>query len=1134
MNKSDIYFQAFNWGACDEIIENYDDKTAPSSFKYVIKCFGRTTDNKSIYVKIENYQPFFFIRMPIGSNPQRIMDLIKRGVYYKYSQGFKKFLVTEKCSFDEFTNYSKFRFMKIFFDSLYAYKGFKWYIQEKTNYELYECDGPNVPLLRFAHLRKIEMSGIIKLNKNDLKIMKFEESHDEINLQIEWNKVNPCSDEEILNLPSIKFTVASFDLETISGDENFPQADRITDKIVSIGTTFHKTGETECYYRSIITLGSCKKINGVDLVTTCDTEGELLLKWRDLIVKMNPDVLTGYNIFLFDIPYLNTRAKKMGVYDEFMKIGKLKNKRVFYKDDMIESKAMGPNKMCYYDEIYRTQIDMMKIIQTDYKLPSYKLDDVSSDFIREKIIKVENNDGKTKIYSKETFGMKSGKFVKLLYFDGILDRAYNDDSSKKYKVTSVNDGSIEIDEKLDAEKMNHLINEKKIDHIWCQAKDDFDAKDTTEYYQKDIEHRTILAKYCVQDCELANQLMIKLQTIGKLQGMSNVCSVPLSFNIHRGLGIRIYSLQLRFCKEYDHLIPLAKKNKTDFKVAPKVTPKASPKKKSNGLIRTQFEEDENLEKPELVNNPVNELCTYEGAIVLEPEKGIYHVPIPVLDFESLYPMSMCEMRLSPDRLVKNLKYMNLPGYRYEKVYTNVEKNEYHVFAIEKDPSQGPGIVPNMLEYLLTKRRSKKKLMSKEKDPFKRSILDGLQLAYKVVANSVYGQFGASVSSVPCREVAASTTAVGRDRLLMAKKFVEKVFPKLVKPVLKGDYEKFKKRINILFKKQTCCEVEMFVGTNVSDSKFVNYNECVNDINDFSKYAYDKLTDYLDGLTFCPKCIYGDTDSIFVDFRMRSKITNKIVKNKHILDMAIKLGMMCSEIINIILPSPHNLEYEKTFYPFIILQKKKYVGNKYDFTPDKCNLVYMGIELKRRDNSPIVKLFLAGMLDQIINKKSNKGAIDYVIDMIKKMMNNQFPIEFFIITKKYKGNYKSEPAHVTLAKRIENRDPGSAYKLNDRIKFVYIVNTKAKKGCKQGDIIEDPRYIIENKLKIDYGFYLEKQIMKPCCRFLGYVTSKDEDPEEKLFGHYIRMNNMIKNGKRPITSYDMFNNENVKNECNPFN
>jgi hypothetical protein len=60
-----------------------------------------------------------------------------------------------------------------------------------------------------------------------------------------------------------------------------------------------------------------------------------------------------------------------------------------------------------------------------------------------------------------------------------------------------------------------------------------------------------------------------------------------------------------------------------------------------------------------------------------------------------------------------------------------------------------------------------------------------------------------------------------------------------------------------------------------------------------------------------------------------------------------------------------------------------------------------------------------------------------------------------------------------------RDPGNKPMVNDRIPYVYIQKTE-KKGQKllQGDRIEHPNFIIENKLTPDYYFYITNQIMKP--------------------------------------------------------
>ena len=82
----------------------------------------------------------------------------------------------------------------------------------------------------------------------------------------------------------------------------------------------------------------------------------------------------------------------------------------------------------------------------------------------------------------------------------------------------------------------------------------------------------------------------------------------------------------------------------------------------------------------------------------------------------------------------------------------------------KEDDKPMGIIPAVLKHLLDARNNTKKLMKKEPNEFKEKVLDGLQLAYKVTANSVYGQLGAKTSNIYKMKLAACTTSVGRSRI----------------------------------------------------------------------------------------------------------------------------------------------------------------------------------------------------------------------------------------------------------------------------------------------------------------------------------------------------------------------------------
>lgn len=128
---------------------------------------------------------------------------------------------------------------------------------------------------------------------------------------------------------------------------------------------------------------------------------------------------------------------------------------------------------------------------------------------------------------------------------------------------------------------------------------------------------------------------------------------------------------------------------------------------------------------------------YEGATVIEPNKGYYDMPIATLDFSSLYPSIM---------MAHNLCYTTLLNQN------TIAKEELTPDQYIKTPSSNlfikasmrKGLLPEILEHLLSARKKAKTDLKNETDPFKKKVLDGRQLALKITANSVYGFTGAQV------------------------------------------------------------------------------------------------------------------------------------------------------------------------------------------------------------------------------------------------------------------------------------------------------------------------------------------------------------------------------------------------------
>lgn len=211
-------------------------------------------------------------------------------------------------------------------------------------------------------------------------------------------------------------------------------------------------------------------------------------------------------------------------------------------------------------------------------------------------------------------------------------------------------------------------------------------------------------------------------------------------------------------------------------------------------------------------------------------------------------------------------------------------------------------------------------------------------------------------------------------------------------------------------------------------------------------------------------IYGDTDSVMVKFG-----TNDISE-------AMDLGKEAAEFVTSHFISPINLEFEKAYYPYLLMSKKRYAGllwtnpNKFDKMDAK------GIVTVRRDNCRLVKEVIDTSLHKILIDRDPRGAEEYVKGMISDLLQNRIDLSLLVITKALsKNSYKSKQAHVELSSRMQARDPGSAPSIGDRVQYVIVKGTKDARAYEKS---EDPLYALEKGIPLDNQYYLEHQLTKP--------------------------------------------------------
>jgi DNA polymerase elongation subunit (family B) len=1094
---SSAVFNVLDWYENDEIDPEEGKKRIK---KYVIRIFGRTEDDQSVALKIENFTPFFFVEVPSEWDDQTIrlfkecvkvlcekLDTGQRswngGTFDKNPKYNSRHLISHdvlmKYKFYGFHANTKFKYVRFIFNNLSAMKRFARLFDSKiefmgshTMYRIYESNID--PYLRFMHIRDIDACGWVEVKDYDDN---DEEATTDINIKCAWTAVSPVKDK----IGIAPFKIASFDIECTSADGSFPQAHRLGDRIIQIGTSFSRYGSSEVYKKHIITLNSCEAIEGIEVVQ-CRSERDVLLEWQKLIEAEDPDILTGYNIFYFDEKYMYDRSMLTSIdcTEDFTKLSKILNLKCEFRESRLSSSALGDNILRFFKTPGRVQIDLMKVVQKDFKLNSYKLDAVAEYFIKEPITSLVVEDGGVfVITTKNTSAVKVGNFIKI--------EENGESIEEKLKVLDITGSVIrakpEIDFEVDATAKLY----------WGLVKDDVSPNDIFRLQKGTAADRKLIAQYCVQDCVLVSKLMAKLDILVNNISMANVCHVPMTYLFVRGQGIKSLSLVSKECRRKNFLIPVIKKKQSE-----------------------EGEED----------------VGYEGATVFEPEIGYHRIPVVVKDYNSLYPSSIIAYNMSHETIVLDPNFHDLEDYTYMSISFNNSDGSKTTCRYARHTNGELGILPAILDKLIKERKSTRKQMEAEVDPFKRTILDGKQLALKVTANSLYGQLGAATSPICMKELAASTTAVGRLMLETARDFVQggcnQASPSRFVEILQ--------------------EVHKCTGSN-TDALDALLDQELEDRNNtkFIEFMRSTVQDIFDKHAVSPRVIYGDTDSIFIKMNIIDRESGEVQNDRRALDWSIKLGQISSKLLKKRLPPPENMEYEKTFWPFAIMAKKKYVGNKYEDNPNKFKQASMGIVLKRRDNANIVKKIIGGIIDIMMNKMDIEMTKEYVLTCIKDMLAGRYPIKDFITTKTLKGSYKVKegqvnvtaalmdakevegglPAdmsaaekqkvidnhakqkemleqvsmtHVRLAKRMAERDPGNKPMINERIPFVK-VERFAPRGVKllQGDMVEHPDYIKQHNLQIDYLFYLTNQIVNPAVQILDLIIP---DSKEHVFGKVI--------------------------------
>ncbi|KAH6607338.1 hypothetical protein Trco_003651 [Trichoderma cornu-damae] len=224
-------------------------------------------------------------------------------------------------------------------------------------------------------------------------------------------------------------------------------------------------------------------------------------------------------------------------------------------------------------------------------------------------------------------------------------------------------------------------------------------------------------------------------------------------------------------------------------------------------------------------------------------------------------------------------------------------------------------------------------------------------------------------------------------------------------------------------------------------------------------------------------VYGDTDSLFVHLRGRSR------------DEAFAIGQEIAEAITERNPRPVKLRFEKVYHPCVLLAKKRYVGYKYE-SRDQAEPEFdaKGIETVRRDGTPAEQKMEEKALRLLFETADVSRVKDYFRRQCRKVMRGRVSVQDFCFAKEVRvGSYSEQgraPAGALVSARKMARDARAEPQYGERVPYVVVTGPP---GARLTDRCVSPEELLRNPhWQLDADYYITKNLIPPLERIFSLV------------------------------------------------
>jgi hypothetical protein len=241
------------------------------------------------------------------------------------------------------------------------------------------------------------------------------------------------------------------------------------------------------------------------------------------------------------------------------------------------------------------------------------------------------------------------------------------------------------------------------------------------------------------------------------------------------------------------------------------------------------------------------------------------------------------------------------------------------------------------------------------------------------------------------------------------------------------------------------------------------------------YVYDLETDAGTFQAGVGQMIVKNTDSVMVEFDVQGR------KGQAAIDYSWAQGELAAEACTKLFRAPNDLELEKVYCPYFLYSKKRYAAKMYEKKGDAVvfkKIDIKGLQVVRRDTCMYVRCILKQLLNLVLDSNDPRPAIEYARQSARQLLGGKVDTAQLLMSKQLGSAYKTRQPHVEVRDKIRKRSPGSEPQNGDRVAF--LITKGPGLLC---DKAEDPAFVTEHGVPVDFMYYFDHQLQKPVCDLL---------------------------------------------------